>query len=71
MWIFLPCESLTTPFCLCLLLSGCGIWTIFCGEKEPIQSFAKQPVQTLAGGKHRALGKAEMDAVDPVMITSC
>lgn len=70
MRVFLPCESVTAPFCLCLLLSACGIWTIFCGEKEPIHSFAKLPVHMLAGGKHRALGEAEMNAMAPVMITS-
>lgn len=71
MRIFLPCESVTTPFGLCLLLSAWGILTIFCGEKESIQSFAKPPVYTLAGDKHRALGEAGMDTVAPVMITSC
>lgn len=70
MRIFLPCESATVPFCLCLLLSACGIWTVFCGEKEPIQTFAKPPVHMLAGGKHGALGEAEMNVVVPVMTAS-
>lgn len=73
MLIFLAYESATTPLCLCLLLSACGILPIFCGGNDLICNFAKPPIDTLVCGKRRALAhwEAETDSVTPVTVGSC
>lgn len=73
MLIFLAYESATTPFCLCLLLSACGILLIFWWGEDLIWNFAKPPVDMPVGGKRRALAhqEAEIDTMAPVMVGSC
>lgn len=71
MLIFPVYESATTLFCLCLLLSVCGICQYF-GEKSHLK-FHKLPVAILNGTKCKALAdqEAEIDSVTPIMVAAC
>lgn len=73
MLIFLVYESVTTPFCLLILLSACGILPMLWRGEDFIQNFAKAPVDNLVGHKRRAFvhWEVEMDTMTPLTAGSC